>query len=880
MTAATGATGRTISVLMGDIASSTANWLASADRMIRALEVHDDLVSHAVSAVGGEVFKHTGDGFIAWFEDPGDAVAAALRIRAQLARVPSELEPLLQVRLAVDTGWATSRSGDWFGPVVNRVARLTDLSSTVGVIASRVAIETAREPIPATPLGSIALKSHREPLPVFGVDGATLAGKTIIGSTVPTAATSFIGRESEQRHVRELLSEARIVTLVATGGAGKTRLATAVASELAATTGFVDLVPCRSEIDVARRMAVGIGVEESALSSEADPATVIDHLAELVGETGLVLVVDNCEHVIDAVRTLVPQLLAACSNVRILATSREALDLAEERVFSLPMLEVGVELFLARAAGHGIDLEESREVREAIAEICTRLDGLPLAIEVAAARLRDTGLREIMADLELVVLAPEGTPVAGSDRRTMRDVVGWSHGSLPHSAQALFERLSLFEGAFGPDALSLFASAQPTDLRLLVRRSLLLQERRGLDLHYRLLEPVRQVARSLLAERGAEAAAHQELIDGFLTRFESEYGESWWSWDHLEPAAEVLPTAWALIDWLIAQGDDLGVVRLLSTFAGAATVFSGAHRVAQVLSERTDVIASLPQMEQAETLALYALSGVGSMQIEHSVAGVVALFELGLPPSPPQSFAVRMAGLGAMNNAFRAGEDSQFSLDMLEQARRIAAQTDSHYEQAAVEAFFGWCHLLAGDWPAAEAACHTGINSVEPSNIWHVVLSTNLGFALIRQGRHEQALAVTQAHPDLGRYYYMSDMLGLVEVLALAGTGDIGAAYAAFGNLVDRVLASNHPGHRSDLALIWAWLCVFDGRADDALWVGEGVLTPRGPHTMQLTLELPVRVRLTDEVTSDTATAEAWLPVRLAAARDLARERANAAVID
>ena len=366
------------------------------------------------------------------------------------------------------------------------------------------------------------------------------------------------------------------------------------------------------------------------------------------------------------------------------------------------------------------------------------------------------------------------------------------------------------------------------------------------------------------------------MIDGFLARFESDYGDSWWSWDHLEPAASLLPTAWALVDWLIDHGDDREAVRLLSRFAGAAIVFSGASRVADLLSERIDVIGSFSETEQAEVLALYSLAGIGSMRIEHSVAGVVALFELGLPPSPPQSFAMRSAALGAMTGPSATAESRQFSLDLLEDARAVAAQTDSHYEQAAVEAFIGWRHLLAGAWEDAEQASRTGLRFVAPNNVWHVVLSCNLGLALVRQGRSREALEVARGHPDFGRYYYMGDLLGLVEILALAADGDQHRSYDAFAAMDDRVLASNHPGHRSDLALVWAWLCAFDEVGADASWIADGLLLPRGPHTMQLVqgLEVSVPPFLDRDETTDVLATEAWLVPRLAEAAEVARSRA------
>lgn len=861
---------------MGDIQSSTANWLAAPEAMDRALRVHDAIVADAVAAADGVVFKHTGDGFLAQFEDAGAAVAAVVRIRTLLADVDADLVPLLQVRLAIDTGWASNRNGDWFGPVVNRVARLTDLSSTTGALASRVAVESARQPLDAVPLGSVVLRSHREPLAVFGIGGASLEGAAAqTAPSFPSSLTTFIGRVDEVGRVAELIGEARLVTVVATGGAGKTRLAIEVGEAAATAAGFADLVPCADGADVARHLAFGVGTDAAALSNTADPDALLDHVISVVGSSEYLLVVDNCEHVRDDIAAQLRRLLEACPALRVLATSREALELVEERVYLLPMFDVGVELFFDRAAGHGIELEPTPDVVDVVTEICTRLDGLPLAIEVAAALLRDRSLREVIANLDRIELARGAPSVAGERHRTMRDVVGWSHASLPLGAQQLFDRLSLFEGSFRAEDLGLLPDADREDLRLLVRRSLVLQERDALDLRYRMLEPVRQVARSFLAERGAEDAARLALADGFLARFEEEYGHSWWSWSHVEAVRPLLPTAWALVDWLIERGDDLGAVRLLSRVAGAAIVFAGAPRVVDVLSARTDLIQSLPDDEQARLLVLYSLSGIGSMQIDHSVAGVVALFAMELPPSPPRVYATRSAALGAMNNLYRAGDDLQFALDLLADAREVAAVAGSRYERAAVEAYFGWAHLLGSRWDDVDAVSRAGLRHVEPTNVWHVVLSANLAMSLLRRERFDEALAVARDHPDHGRYYYMGDLLGLVEILALAGRGDLAAADAAFADAVDQVLGSNHPGHRSDLALVGAWLLVHHGRPADGARLVSGPLATRGPHTLQLItgLDEAVGVEIDRSFQTEPGPAEAHLPALLVQARDAARAR-------
>lgn len=868
---------RVTTFLMGDIKSSTANWLATPDEMDRALRTHDEIVRTAVDGAGGVVFKHTGDGFLARFDEPGDAVAAGRAVRGGLAALDADVQSYLAVRLAIDTGWATPRDGDWFGPAVNRVARLTDLASETGVVITRAAVETARQRLDVDLLGPVTLKSHDEPTVVFAVDGATVRREASAGaSRFPTRLTSFVGRDAERAKVVSLLEVDRLVTILAIGGAGKTRLAISVGESWSGPAGFVDLVPCRTELDVVRALALGIGVDEDGLSGAVGADAFLDHIEGLIGDADHLVVVDNCEHVVELLRDPLTRLLERCPGMRVLATSREALDIAGEHVYPLPMLDVGVRLFAARAAGHGIDLDDSVDVHEAVRALCTRLDGLPLAIELAAARLRDVGLRELVADVDRLMTDARSVTIGGADRhRTMRDMVVWSHRDLAPAAQELFERVSLFEGSFRASDVALLGDVDGAELRTLVRRSLLVQQRAGLEVTYRMLEPVRQVANELLHERGTADAARLALADGLIGRDDGAYGDDWWDWASLEEVRPLLPTAWAIIDWLAARGEDRLVVRVAGRIAGAATVFAGARRLAAVLGERTEVMTSLPRDEQARVLVAYALAGIGGMEIDHTTAGIVALYDMGLEGSPALSFAHRSAALGAMVAAFDNGEDSPFALDMLAVARETAKATGSRYECAAVEAYFGWAHLLAGRWDEVEAVSRAGLDHVAAANVWHMVLTTNLGMALFRQGCHDEALELVRSHPDHGRYMYMGDMLGYVEILALAALGRSEEADATLIAAIDRVLGSTHPGHRSDMALVAAWSAVFAGREEDGRVLVDGSVSTRGPHTLQLIRGLEERLGAAPARSEDRADdVEARLTPRLEAER--ARAASNA----
>lgn len=517
---------------------------------------------------------------------------------------------------------------------------------------------------------------------------------------------------------------------------------------------------------------------------------------------------------------------------------------------------VGSELFRERAVAHGVELGDTADVTEAVDRICGHLDGLPLAIELAAARLVDIGLSDLLRDLDTVMVGAVHEDVDGLGRgRTMRDVVAMSHRALPPAARRLFERASLLEGSFRADDVHLLGDVDPAGLQTLVRGSLLGQQRDGLELQYRMLEPVRQVARAMLVERGDLDDAMGDLLAGLRGTAAREYGGGYWDWATLDRLRPLLPTFWRAAEWLEARDRQLDLLTFVGEFSGVANVYADSRRVTEVMSARVGLLPELEPAAQAHALVGYALAGIAAMDTDHTVAGVVALYALDLGDHPAVSFAHRTSALGAMNQAFLDGEDSPFALEMLALARTVAGVTSSAYERAAVEAFEGWALLLEGRWSEAAAASEAGMHHVAAENVWHLILATNLGMALLRLDRSQEALDLARSHPDRDRYTYWGDTLGYVEALALAQLGRHDEADRVLAALIRRVLGSTHSGHRSDLVLVGAWVAVAAGRSDDAVALLTRLIATRGPHTMQLCRGLedatgrrPDRVAIADQV--------------------------------
>ena len=505
-----------------DIVGSTALWERSPDAMERTLEQHDDLVRRVVDAHGGSVIKSKGEGDSTFsvFGSPQAAVLAALQLVATLASWSWPPGGLL-VRAGVHTGHGHERAGDWFGPVVNRAARIRALADDSGVLCSTATAVLVRDGMPEgthlVDVGEHSLLGLRTPERVWAVVGPKLGVPSL---TVPaqrpiieTPTTSFVGRAADVDAVLSLVLRHRLVTLVGPAGTGKTRLAREVAARLSmpGSARLVELADVRDPVAVADAVFKAVTINGDVLGQP--PSQLAD--------TPVLVVVDNCEHVVDAAAEAVRALLEATAQVRVLATTREALSLRSEVLFAVEPLGLprrgatrqaeiiaapAVSLFLdrARAARPGIVLGSTE--LQVVLEIARVLDGLPLAIELAAAGLASCGL----ADLASQLTAGVGTLV--DHRRdveprhgSLQAALDWSHGGASEEEQVVFRRLATFARFRADDAAAVTAGPNERTrtlaiLRSLVSKSLLVMEDRDGHGSYRLLQPVRFYAGDRLRE--------------------------------------------------------------------------------------------------------------------------------------------------------------------------------------------------------------------------------------------------------------------------------------------------------------------------------------------------------------------------------------------
>ena len=522
----------TVTLLLADVEGSTRLWETQPAAMTAAMARMNQVVSDTIATHSGvrPVEQGEGDSFVAAFARASDAVACAL----ELQRAP--LAPI-RLRVGVHSGEIQLRDeGNYAGPTINRTARLRDLGHGGQTLLSGATEALVLDGLPddvwLSDLGTHPLRDLPRPERVAQLCHPDLVNdfpplrvsKAVVSQHLPMQLTSFVGCEEQLTRVRELLTQNRLVTLTGAGGAGKTRLAIEVARQLSGEFGdgvwYVDLAP------ITDPNVVPIAVARAFELPDQPGRSTMDALLRFVRDRQLLVVLDNCEHLLDASAELVVALLGGAPGLTVLATSREAIGVAGElgwRVPSLSLADEAIELFADRARHARPDFTLTDDNAATVAEICARLDGLPLAIELAAARVRALSLAEIVESLhDRFRLLTGGARTAVRRQQTLRASVDWSHALLTEPERVLFRRLAAFLGGFDLDAAQTVAGDgdvqryQVLDqLTLLVDKSLVVADDSTGRTRYRLLETVRQYALEKLGESGE--------ADGVRSRHRDHY---------------------------------------------------------------------------------------------------------------------------------------------------------------------------------------------------------------------------------------------------------------------------------------------------------------------------------------------------------------------
>ncbi len=551
----------TVTFLFTDIEGSTKLWQQHPDAMPTALARHHALLNETIAACGGYVFQIIGDAFCAAFATTRDGLDAALAAQRALRDEAWGETGAIRVRMALHTGAADVRvgehtSGEYVSSLtLSRAARLLSAGHGGQILLSLPTAELVREQLPPETtlrdLDAHRLKDLIRPKHIYQAVVPDLRSEFLPLKTLdthpnnlPIQLTSFIGREQEMARVKELLASARLLTLTGAGGAGKTRLALQIAvdlvEEFADGVWFVELAPLADPAFVLNTVAAVLGVREEA--GRPLLATLMDWLSH----RELLLVLDNCEHLIEACAQFADAGLHASRETRILATSREPLGIAGESAYHVPSLEIpnpklqisfeqltqydAVRLFVERATQALSTFRMTNDNAPAIAQICFRLDGIPLAIELAAARVKALAVDKITERLDdRFRLLTGGSRTALPRQQTLRALIDWSYDLLSKPERVLLRRLSIFAGGWTLEAAEdvcadddiveasrVLARNDILDLLTrLVDKSLVALEEQAAETRYRMLETIRQYA----GEKLLDATEREQLRDQHLRSF-------------------------------------------------------------------------------------------------------------------------------------------------------------------------------------------------------------------------------------------------------------------------------------------------------------------------------------------------------------------------
>jgi predicted ATPase/class 3 adenylate cyclase len=649
----------TVTFLFTDIQGSTPMWEREPEKMAEALQVHNTALRQAIEAHGGAVFKTVGDAFQAAFATAPQALKAAIEGQRNLQTAPWNELGALSVRMGLHTGEAElDPGGDEYAVchAKNRIGRIHSAAHGGQVLLSQetadLVLRVLPEGISLKNLGEHRLKGmqwlehlYQVVAPDLSQEFPPLATAITHPNNLPVQLTSFIGREKEIAAVVELLGKHRLVTLSGVGGVGKTRLSLQVARSIMESfpdgVWFIEFAPLIDPDRLSQTVAGVLGLQESG------SLPILDVMIQYLQSRSLLLVLDNCEHLIDACAGLVDTLLRNCDQIKLLATSREALSVTGEVPYHVPSLSFpkplhqvkldelsqceAVRLFITRAAVARTGFTLTEPIAPAVAQICQRLDGIPLAIELAAARTGALSVEQIATRLNNCFrLLTGGSRTSLPRHQTLRASIDWSYTLLDQHERSLLVRLTVFSGGWTLEAAEtvcgfgeLVSSDIVNIMTSLVNKSLIVVDRDAFDIHrYHMLETVRQYGRERLIDKvltnqdildcSAEEQVRQRHLDYYLQLAEqAETGmvgkeqRQWFRWIKIE-----LDNIRTALEWSLE--DDLSsYLRLASSLQFYWFTTGIANEGCTWLKKGLDRVDRTDQAETRQALRAKALGATG-----------------------------------------------------------------------------------------------------------------------------------------------------------------------------------------------------------------------------------------------------------------------------
>ena len=848
-----------VTFLLTDVESSTRLWEERPEAAGAVMDRHEALIQAAVLAAGGRFLKHRGEGDSTFsvFADAERAVSAAVELQRSLARETWPHGSPLRVRAALYTGQAELRDGDYHGIGPNRAGRLRALAAGGQILCAEstwVALGALPPGVSLRDLGLHRLRDVARAERVFQVEHAELPSafpllrSLGVRHNLPAARDRFVGRLEELEAVRGHLERARIVTVVGMGGCGKTRLALEVAHSLLEEfpdgVFFVDLAPISDPNAVPSAVANALGDTRLSLGTATGrPAA---ELLEFLSTRHVLLVVDNCEQVIDAAADLTNAVLDKCPSVRMVATSREALEIQGEQVFPLSPLPVpsgsdrlqsadSVVLFCDRASSADPAFAPDA-VAEQVAEICRRLDGLPLALEIAAAQVSDLSVTEIHDRLVDRLDAFDAGRRRPARQHTLQAALDWSHELLDEDQRVALRRLGAFPGSFDIDAA--VAVCEHADgqalLAALLGKSLVAREggagEPGDRPRYRLLETVRRYAAEQLADAAEDSAARDRHRDHYLRWVEAIAPER----TYLDPGGVIRAEEHnlrAALAWSEDQGRLDLVARIASTMNA---IWIGDIRQGQRwLTLGLEAEHELDPEDRVRLLAVAAHAAVLAIEAQD---GALARRAVEAADDRPGMWSSLAYALLCLNDGVRwlLSRDPSLPADLERHGQAAVALATDPVSRGLAWFWVGQARVFVDDLDGAAEGLAQASELVLPGGDMSILALALLATVQHLRGDHEDARtrAVevfdrTEAYPS-SSFWAWSLYVSLPHALELAHEGHPNEALRFVAQQLEDTNAMRTPGVMTSVVVVLAAIAEMAGDVERAnallIWAGAALL--------------------------------------------------------